>query len=95
MKRNIRQYTPEIKKIIINECKTTDYRVVAKRYGVPKSTIFGWLYPEGIKNPQLQTNYIKNMSDGMYNSIIAMDKKIDLILERLTNSSAGNLNETN
>lgn len=52
MKRNVHKYTDKLKALVIKEAiemGLQDIRPTADKYGIPKATLHGWLFPNGKK----------------------------------------------
>lgn len=74
MARKVTRYTDKLIAIVIKECATADYKEVAAKYGIPKSTVSTWI------NRKTTVSTPVNNSEVLYR-LNEINNKIDKLIQ--------------
>lgn len=79
MKRNVHKYTDKLKALVIKECTENGLDNIiptCEKYGIPKATVHGWLYPDG----KLKVKAVDNTAV-VVQKLAELNDKIDKLIK--------------
>ncbi len=84
--RTKKTYPQKLKAIIISEVKSgVDYKVVANKFGIPKSTVHSWCFD---KRRSPSNNIPSTKTDDMLNKIVTHLQNIEAYLDVLLDNKS-------